>query len=105
MVERGEERAITRMEINHIEATRRFVLELGGDEAYVEYEPVEGALDLVYTWVPPHQRRRGIGEAIVVRALRFARDQGLEVIPTCPFVPRVIAQNPEFGPLVRMGRP
>jgi len=92
------------MDISHSKETRRFVLDLDGDTAYVEYELAGGALDLVFTWVPLPYRKRGIGEALVVHVLEYARDQGLEVIPTCPFVPRVITQNPEFEPIVRLGR-
>ncbi|MDX1393695.1 MAG: GNAT family N-acetyltransferase [Gemmatimonadota bacterium] len=94
---------IDRSDIRHSRERHRFELALEKGEAYVEYERREGVIDLLSTWVPPAHRNRGIGEAIVVRALEFARDRGLEVIPTCPFVPRVIDRNPEFRSLTRSG--
>ncbi len=87
--------------IHHDPESRRFAAALECGEAYVAYRPLDGALDLVSTWVPRQHRGLGIGERIVLHALDYARAHGLEVVPTCPFVPRVIERHPEYGSLVR----
>lgn len=89
------------MNIRHVAERERFEVELDGGVAFVAYEALDGALDLVSTWVPPEERNRGVGAALVVHALEHARDAGLEVVPTCPFVPDVISRYPEYRSLVR----
>lgn len=80
--------------IRHNAERRRFEVDVDGDTAHLDYEPV-GAdkLDYHHTWTPPPARGRGIGRAVVRYALRYAREQGKSVIPTCPFVRRVIAEE------------
>ncbi|MGH9379644.1 MAG: GNAT family N-acetyltransferase [Thermoanaerobaculia bacterium] len=89
------------MEIQHDERRRRFWAPLPHGEAEVDYAPVgDAALDLVRTWVPPEDRKAGAGARLVLHVLEHARQRGLGVIPTCPFVERVIANHPEYQDLV-----
>lgn len=87
--------------IRHDPDRQRFELDLEAGTAFVQYELRDDALDLLSTWVPPDHRNRGIGGRVVVAALEHARAEGMLVIPTCPFVPGVIARNPEFASLIR----
>ncbi len=85
------------LDIRHDATRRRFVADLGDEEAYLAYSPAGGGrLDFTSTFVPPSHRRQGIGERIVRHALDYARRNGYEVIPTCPFVRRVIEEHPEY---------
>ena len=88
------------MDIRHDPDRGRFELDLEAGTAFLAYERAGDVLDLVSTWVPPQARHRGIGEAIVVHVLAYARDHDLEVIPTCPFIPDIIDRNPDFRGLV-----
>jgi hypothetical protein len=87
--------------VRHDEEAGRFETDLECGTAYVAYRLGDGALDLVSTWVPTQHRELGIGARVVTAALEYAREHGLEVIPTCPFVPRVLADHPEYEGLVR----
>jgi predicted GNAT family acetyltransferase len=81
-------------EILHDAEGRRFVARFGHDEAYLVYHPLDDAtVDYVSTFVPPHLRRRGIGEAIVRRALAWAREQGYRVVPSCWFVRQIMGRD------------
>jgi hypothetical protein len=85
------------IDIRHDEERGRFVADLEGEDAYLEYSPAgEGRLDFTSTFVPPSHRHQGIGERIVKHALAYARERGYEVIPTCPFVRQVIEEHPEY---------
>lgn len=89
------------IELRHEPEASRFVARVEGDAARVEYEEVgEDTLDFTSTWVPPALRGEGIGETIVVQALEWARDHDKRVIPTCPFVTKVIENHPEHRDLV-----
>lgn len=89
------------MEIRHEAERQRFVAEIEGHEAVLDYRRrADGTLDYRHTFVPPALRGRGTGARLVLRALDHARDQGVKIIPTCPFVERVIADHPEYRDLV-----
>ena len=85
-----------KLDIRHDPARGRFVASIGGAEATLVYT-VAGAkaLDFTRTYVPEALRHRNIGEAIVKHALDYAADNGLEVIPTCPFVKWVLGRDGE----------
>ena len=88
------------LEVQHDREARRFVAELECGQAYVTYRLDGGVIDLVSTWVPRQHRQLGIGERVVMQALDHARAEGYRVIPSCPFVPRVIDAHPEYRDLI-----
>ena len=92
------------MTIEHDETRRRFTTRLGAGEAYLTYtRPRPGVLDLQHTIVPEPEQGRGVGESLVRHALGYAREQGLQVIPTCPFVEAWLARHPDEAELVAEG--
>lgn len=88
------------MKIEHDSKNERFVAKLDGGEAVLEYrEGPGGALDLHHTEVPPAERNKGVGNALVKYAMELAREQEVKVIPTCPFVRSWLDAHPEYGDL------
>ena len=88
-------------EVEHEPGRRRFVTRTGERESRLFYIPVApDVVDFRNTWVDPASRGQGVGEALVLAALRWARDGGLRVIPTCGFVATVVRRHPEFEPLL-----
>ena len=82
-------------------AKKQFELICNGLEAHLAYREVgDDVLDFYHTFVPPECRGTGTGHKLVVAALTLARADGKKIIPSCPFVPRVIAEHPEFADLV-----
>jgi predicted GNAT family acetyltransferase len=47
--------------------------------------------------VPPASRGRGLGEALVKAALEAARQEGVRVVPVCPFVRAYLQRHPQGG--------
>lgn len=89
------------MEIRHDRAAHRFIADVDGGEAFLSYEPTGGdRLDFEHTFVPESARHRGVGAKIVLHALDYAREQGAAVIPTCPFVRRVLDEHDEYASLI-----
>ena len=89
-----------KLDIRHDPDGGRFFAANGGEEAYLLYTEagaytVAGArtLDFTRTYVPDALRHRNIGEAIVKHALAYAKENGFEVIPTCPFVKWVMGHS------------
>lgn len=87
-------------EIRHDVESERFVVEFEASEGELVYHREDDVADFRSTFVPPDHRKRGIGEKLVLAGLRWARDEGLRVKPTCPFVGDVLAEHPEFAGLV-----
>ncbi len=82
--------------IRHNPDEGRFVASIGGEEAYLLYtEAGARTLDFTHTYVPEPLRHQNIGEAIVKHALAYAKENGFEVIPTCPFVKWVLGRDGE----------
>ena len=88
--------------IEHDAARNRFVRRLSGCEAYLAYSQVgDGTLDLQHTVVPESERGRGVGESLVRAAVDHARSEGVQIVPTCPFVQAWLDDHPEGNDVVR----
>lgn len=61
----------------------------------LHYRPAANAIALVHTEVEPEFAGAGLGRALVGEVLARVRQQGLAVLPFCPYVRAVIARNPE----------
>lgn len=86
--------------LRHEPENRRFVAELGGRAAVLDYAVVEdGVLDYQHTWVPPEFRGRGIANRLVAFGLEYARTQGFRVIPSCSFVAAVMREGTGYASL------
>lgn len=89
-------------ELRHEQDNDRFVADFGdGPPAEVNYRRTDSVLDIVRTFVPPQHRLQQVGEEIVKVAMDHARENGLRVIPTCPFVHYVVRHNPEYRDLLQ----
>ena len=90
--------------IIHNEAASRFEAALGDDLARVEYQRARGDLIVfTHTEVPPAFEGQGIGQRLARVALDYARDEGLTVMPLCPFIAAYIRRHDEYKPLVMPG--
>lgn len=85
----------------HNEAARRFEAKLGDATAFADYRLRDGVMILPHTEVPDAFAGHGVGGQLARAALSYAREQGLEVIPTCPFVAGYIAKHPEWHDIVQ----
>ena len=49
-----------------------------------------------HTEVNEGNNGKGFGKMMVAKAVEFAREKNLKIIPLCPFVKSVIEKTPEF---------
>lgn len=88
-------------DVRHDPANHRFEIFIDGTRAgYLEYEPEDETFALTHTQVFPEFGGNGVGSTLVVEALTQVRDLGVQVLPYCPFIPKVILDHPEFIALV-----
>ena len=86
-------------EIRHDGARGRFVFGEDGREAFVEYRREGDILAINHTEVPPEMGGRGIAGRLVEAALRYARDEGLKVLPRCSYADAYMRRHVEHEEL------
>lgn len=85
--------------IDNTEA-HRFEVKLQGDVAFAEYRLKAGRIVLPHTVVPDAFEGKGIASALARHAFGYARDKGLKVVPTCPFMAGWVKKHPEAQDVV-----
>lgn len=85
----------------HNAEEKRYELEVGGEQAVVEYIRDGEVLFLTHTYVPEDLEGRGIGSELVRSVLEDVRERGLRIVPLCPFVAVWINRHPDWEPLVK----
>lgn len=56
----------------------------------------DGVIDIDHTEVDSNHRGEGFGEDLVGEAVKFARENDLEIVATCPFAQKVMNRTPGF---------
>ena len=88
------------MEINRDEHGKKgaFYIERDGEwVAEMTYVRTgENEITIDHTEVDESLRGEGIGEKLVEEGVKFARENNLRVIATCPFTRKVINENPAY---------
>jgi predicted GNAT family acetyltransferase len=85
--------------IRHEPEAGRFVVDVDGVEAKIEYEREDGRVTILHTGVPPAIGGRGIAGALVRTLLDWARGAGLKVHAACSYANAWIARHPEYEDL------
>lgn len=78
----------------------RFETTVDGHVAVLNYKQDGRSITFIHTKVPEKLAGRGVGSALAKASLKYAREQGLQVIPKCEFVASHIEKHPEFADLV-----
>jgi predicted GNAT family acetyltransferase len=87
------------MTVQHDPDRSRFYVPLGDGDAQLMYAMFgDDILDLQHTEVPPSGQGQHIGDALVRAALGYARERGLRVMATCPYVQAWLRRHPEERP-------
>jgi hypothetical protein len=91
--------------ISDNENETRFEIRLDGELAgFLRYRRHPTQIGLVHTEIFPSFEGRGLGSELIGSVLETAREQGLEVLPVCPFVQDYIRKHPDYLDLVPAAR-
>ena len=71
---------------------------------YLRYRRFPDGIDLIHTEILPQHEGKGYGSALIAAVLAQAREEGLAVIPHCPFVRGYIERHPAAVDLVPAAR-
>jgi predicted GNAT family acetyltransferase len=79
----------------------RFEIEVDGAlVGFVQYRRRPGAIALLHTEIDRDHEGSGLGGVLVAAALDEVRDEGVQVLPFCPFVRSYIEHHAEYVDLV-----
>ena len=92
--------SIEREELNGV---HEFVLRVDGERlGFLEYtRPDVGVMRIEYVEVAPQLRGTGLGRQLVEKAVVFAQDAKLKVVPICSYARAVIQRDPAMSAALR----
>lgn len=76
---------------------------------FVIYDNGQFAGEMTYTWAGPDKfiidhtgiedafRGKGYGNKLLMRVVEFAREQGVKILPLCPFAKAAFEKNKEIA--------
>lgn len=84
------------MDVQHDPERLRFFLEVAGGTAELVYQQLDDhTVDLVHTRVPDAAAGQGVGGRLAQAAFSWARQGGMHLVPTCPFVQKWLERHPD----------
>ena len=92
--------SIDREELNGV---HEFVLRIDGERlGFLEFtRPDVGVMRIEYVEVSPELRGTGLGRQLVAKAIDFAKDAQLRVVPICSYARAVITRDPAMAVTLR----
>ena len=82
------------------DASHRLELEIEGSTAFIDYKLSHDMLFLIHTEVPSALKGKGAANAIVQKALQYAKDNNYKIVPICPFVQSYLKRHTEWDDIV-----
>lgn len=84
------------MEIQNDTTNHKFITQVEGGEAHILYRRgINNELELYATLVPTQARGKNIADQMVREALKFAKEEKVQIIDTCPYVQVWFKKHPE----------
>ena len=94
---------LSAVEIFNNKARNRFELSVEGQTAVTEYMMPGDKIIFTHTEVPVALEGNGVAGLLAKTALEWAKEQGLKVMPLCPYVAGYIKRHPEWKALLLEG--
>ncbi len=89
------------LEIN--EPLKRLELKIGNEPAFIEYKLRNDILFFIHTEVPVMLKGKGAGNAILQKALQYAKDHHYKIVPICSFVQSYLQKHQQWNDIISPG--
>jgi predicted GNAT family acetyltransferase len=80
--------------------SKRLELEAEGNTAFIDFKLSHQLLFLIHTEVPSVIEGKGVGSAIVQKALQYAKDNNYRIIPLCAFMQSYLKRHKEWSDII-----
>ena len=87
---------LSKADVVHNTAQKRFEIQLGDQIAMVKYILGSGEIIFTHTEVPEAFEGQGIASKMAKVAVEYAKAQGLRIRPMCPYMASYIQRHPEY---------
>lgn len=87
------------IDVVHHPVSSRFIAEVEGHQAHLDYELAGDTMRITHTRVPSQIGGRGVAGELVRVALEHARTEGLKVNPLCSYADAWMERHPDFATL------
>jgi uncharacterized protein len=74
--------------------------ESGVVAGFAAYRRRDGKVVFTHTVVDDAFEGHGVGSTLIAASLDAVRDEGLQIVPQCPFVSSFVDKHPEYADLV-----
>ncbi|MCW9038825.1 GNAT family N-acetyltransferase [Altibacter sp.] len=91
------------MEITENKEKKRFETTVEGKTGVIEYIRAQDKMYLTHTEVPDALEGKGIASSMAKYALEQIKDEGLKLVPLCPFIASYVKRHPEYKTLLAAG--
>ena len=88
-------------DISRNPALDRFETMVEGELCVIDYRREGTTIYLTHVGVPRPVGNRGIAAALTQAAFDWARTEGLQIVPVCPYVVAWIKRHRSYRPLLR----
>lgn len=91
------------MEIQHEhhDGKGSFLIEENGEQlARLDYTSSPRKISIYHTEVDKKLRGEGIGQDLVASAVKYARENDLKIVATCPYAKKLIEENAEYNDIL-----
>jgi len=91
------------IEREELDGVHEFVLRIDGErQGFLEFtRPDVGVMRIEYVEVDPSLRGTGLGRQLVEKAVAFAKEAELKVVPICSYARAVIARDANLAASLR----
>lgn len=90
----------SQIEVVHNIGNNRFEVDLGKEKAILIYMIKADLFILLHTEVPPAFEGNGIAGKMAIKALEYAKNEGLKVRSYCSYTTRYIERHAEYQHLL-----
>jgi hypothetical protein len=88
-------------QVKHDKNKERFIIESGGDTAFVSYSVYGDTINFNSTYTPSALRRKGLAKLLVEKAFEYARENNLKVTSGCSYVLTFVQQYEGYKELMK----
>ena len=93
---------MSQYQIKHNAEDQEFTTEVDGHSGELAYSlPMDDVIDFSHTYVDEDIRGQGVADELIKTGLKYAEENNLKVVATCPAVSAYIRRHHEFQKLLK----
>ena len=88
------------LELQHDTNSRKYILDINGEKAIVEYVLRNNKMHLVHSEVHYQLRGKGIGKELVLKTFEKLTEEGYKAVAVCSYIKAVKNRDPHWSTII-----